>query len=115
MRTSEKNKGLLGVKKEKNLVKSLKGRFFKIAETAHCASSTEAAYSEHSIYSYSFNFNCGYVTPVPAFVCSKLTGREASSFCDFLRWTCCDLTTVFSFFTQTNFVFLDVLNWDNYS
>ena len=54
-----------------------KGNFLKIAETAHRASSTEAAYSEHSISI------AGYVNAIPAFVCFELPAREASNFCDF--------------------------------
>ena len=49
--------------------------FFENRRNAHRASSTEAAYSEHSM--------AGYVDAVPAFVCFELPAREASSFCDF--------------------------------
>ena len=58
------------------------GHFLKIAETAHQASSTEAAYSEHSIAIHSISM-AGYVNAVRAIVCFKLPAREASSFCDF--------------------------------
>ena len=60
----------------------MKGNFSKITETAHQASSTEAAYSEHSIAILSISM-AGYVNAVPAFVCFELPAREASSFCDF--------------------------------
>ena len=57
--------------------------FSKIAETAHRASSTEAAYSEHSIAIHSISMaDC--VNAVRAIVCFELPAREASSFCDFL-------------------------------
>ena len=63
----------------------MKGNFSKIAETAHRASSAEAAaaYSEHSIAIHSIISMAGYVNAVPAFVCFELPVREASSFCDF--------------------------------
>ena len=91
-----------------------KGHFSKITETVHRARSMEAAYSEHSIAVHSISI-AGYVIPVPAFVCGKLPGREASSFCDFWKLTSCDFTTFFNFLTQANLCFLDVLNKDNYS
>ena len=46
--------------------------FSKNAETAHRASSAEAAYSEHSISM------AGYITAIPAFVCFELPAREAT-------------------------------------
>ena len=61
-----------------------KGNFSKIAETAHRASSTEVAYSEHSIAIHSISM-AGYVNAVRAIVCFELPAREASSFCDFLK------------------------------
>ena len=55
--------------------------FLKIAETAHLASSTEAAYSEHSISI------AGFVNAVRAIVCFELPAREASNFeIDLLRF-----------------------------
>ena len=65
------------------------GHFSKIAETAHRAISTEAAYSEHSIAIHSISM-AGYVNAVPAFVCFELPAREASSFYDFRKLTSCD-------------------------
>ena len=56
--------------------------FEKIAETAHRASSTEAAYSEHSIAFHSIQWRV-YVNAIPAFVWLELPAREASSFRDF--------------------------------
>ena len=56
--------------------------FSKIAETAHRASSTEAAYSERSIAIDSISM-ASYVNAVRAIVCFELPAREASSFCDF--------------------------------
>ena len=56
--------------------------FSKIAETALRASSTEAAYSEHSIAIHSISMAC-YVNAVRAIVCFELPAREASNFCDF--------------------------------
>ena len=56
--------------------------FFLIAESAHRASSMEAAYSEHSIAIHSISMAC-YVNAVPAFVYFELPAREESSFCDF--------------------------------
>ena len=56
--------------KEKNAV-STKGHFSKIVETAHRASSTEAAYSKHSIAIHLISM-VGYVNAVPAFVCFEL-------------------------------------------
>ena len=58
------------------------GHFSKIAETAHQASSTEAAYSELSIAIQSISM-AGYVNAIQAFVCFEFLAREASSFCDF--------------------------------
>ena len=58
------------------------GHFLKIAETAHRASSAEAAYLEHSIAIHSISM-AGYVNTVRAIVCFELPAREASRFCDF--------------------------------
>ena len=69
-------------KKEETAVKLQKETFLKIAQTAHLASSMEAAYSEHSIPMHSISM-AGYVTAAPAFVCRKVPAPEASSFCDF--------------------------------
>ena len=60
----------------------MKGNFSKITETAHRASSTEVAYSEHSIAIYSISV-AGYVNAAQAIVCFELPAREASNFCDF--------------------------------
>ena len=59
-----------------------KGNISEIAETAHRESSTETEYPEHSIAIHSI-LKAGYVTAVPAFVCSDLPALEASNFCDF--------------------------------
>ena len=56
----------------------MNGHFSKITETAHRASSTEAAYSEHSIAIHSISI-AGYVNAVHF----ELQAGEASSFCDF--------------------------------
>ena len=83
-----------------------KGHLLKIAETSHRVSSMEAAYSEHSISMAGY-----FESPELAFVCIKLPGREASSFCDFFNLTSCDFTAFFSFLTPANlWLFLDVLN-----
>ena len=81
----------------------MKGHFLKIAE-----SSTEAAYSEHSIVIHSISM-AGYVHAVPALVCFELPAREASSFCDFLKLTSCDFIAFISSLIELNFFFLDVL------
>ena len=75
-------------------MKSQKVIFRKITETAHRASSTEAAYSEHSEHSMAIHSNsmAGYVITVPAFVCVELQAREASTFCDLKKVTSCDFT-----------------------
>ena len=51
--------------------------FSKIAETAHRASSTEAAYSEHSIAINSISM-AGHVNAVRAIVCFELPARQAT-------------------------------------
>ena len=57
-------------------MKSRKEIFFsKIAETAHRASSTEAAYSELSIAIHSISI-AGCANAVPAFVCFELQAGE---------------------------------------
>ena len=110
MRTSEEKQRFTCVKNGEKLGEIAKGHFSKIAETAHQASSTEAAYSEHSIAIHSISM-AGYVTPVPAFVCVKLPSRKANSLCEFWQLTSCDFTAFVSF---TFGSFLDVLNKDNY-
>ena len=65
------------------------------------ASSTEAAYSEHSIAIHSISI-AGYVNAVRAFVCFELPAREASSFCDFLKLTSCDEIAFISLLLRTN-------------
>ena len=82
-------------------MKSQKVIFRKITETAQRASSTQAAYSEHSIATHSISMP-GYVMAILAFVLSELTIREASNFCDFGKLTSCDFTAFFSFFTKVN-------------
>ena len=77
----------------------------KISETAHQASSTEEAYSEHSITFYSISM-AGYVIPVPAFVCGKLPRTRGEEFLwclttDLLRFHC-----IFLFFDSRNLFFL---------
>ena len=79
------------------------------------ASSTEAAYSEHSIVIHSISM-AGYVNAVPAFVCFELPAREASSFCDFFLLTSCDFIAFISSLIEVNFVlFLDVLIKDKFT
>ena len=72
------------------------------------ASSTEAAYSEHSIAIHSISM-AGYVNAVPAFVCFELPAREASRFCDFWKLTSCDFIAFISSLIEVNVCFLDVL------
>ena len=86
-------------------MKSQKAIFRKMAETAHRASSTVAADSEHSIAIHSISM-AGYLTTVPAFVCIELPAREASSFCDFFKLTLCNFTTYFSFLTDVILYFV---------
>ena len=88
--------------------------FPKIAETAHRASSTEAAYSEHSIASHSISM-AGYVNAVWAIVYFELAAREASNFCDFLTLTSCDFIAFISSLIEANFCFLDVLIKDKFT
>ena len=53
-------------------------------ETAHQASSTEAAYSEHSIAIHSISM-AGYITAVLLFVWGELQARETKQFLWFLK------------------------------
>ena len=85
-----------------------------MTESAHRASSTQAAHSQHSIASHSISM-ADYVTAVLAFVRGELPAQETSNFCDFFKLTSCNFTTFFSFLAQANICFLDVLNEDNYS
>ena len=100
------------VKKEKICGEIAIGNFSKITETAHGASFTEAAYSEHSITIHSISM-AGYVTTVPPFVCGELPAREASTFCN--KKKSLRFHHIFLLFDSSNFCFLDVLNKDNYS
>ena len=88
--------------------------FSKITETSPWEHPRKAAYSEHSIAIHSISM-VGCVTAVPAFVCVELRGRETSSFCDFWKVTACDVNSFYSFFTQPNVCFLDVLGKEYYS
>ena len=87
-----------------NLLWNHEGHFSKIAKTAHRASSTELAYSEHSIAIHSISM-AGYVNDVPAIVCFELPAREASSFCDFWKLTSCDYISSISSLIEVNFYF----------
>ena len=80
-----------------------KGKFLKIAETAHRASSTEAEYSGYSIVIHSISI-AGYITAVLAFVCGELPAQEASSFCE--KITSCNFIAFFSFLTEGNHSFI---------
>ena len=66
-------------------MKSQKGHFSKITGTARWEPPQKAAYSEHSIAIHSIS-KAGYVTAVLAIVRTELRAREASNFCDFLKW-----------------------------
>ena len=69
------------------------------------ASSTEAAYSEHSIaIIHSISMAC-YVNAVRAIVCFELPAREASNFCDFWKLTSCDFIAFISSLIEVNFCF----------
>ena len=103
-----KIKGLLLPKiYEKNVMKSQKVICQKsqklLTENLH----DEAAYSEpsNSIDIHSISM-AGYVSSVLAFFCAELSGRETSSFCDFLKVTSCDFIPIYSFLTQPNVCFL---------
>ena len=51
-----------------------------------------------------------YVNAVSAFVCFELSAREASSFCDFWKFTPCDFISFISSMIEVNFWgFFDVL------
>ena len=76
--------------------------FSKIAETAHRASSTEEAYSEHSIAIHSISM-AGCVNAVRAIVCFELPAREAISFCDSWKLTSCDFIAFISSLVKVNF------------
>ena len=66
--------------------------------------STEAAYSEHSaIHSISIAV-C--VNAVRAIVCFELPAQEASSSCDFWKFTSCDFISFISSLIEVNFCFL---------
>ena len=72
--------------------------------SAHQASPTQEAYSQHSIAMYSMSM-AGYVTAVLVFVCSELPAREGSNFCDFQKIISCDFTEFFSFLTRAKLCF----------
>ena len=78
-----------------------KRNFLKIPEIGGRASSTEAAYSEHSLAIHSIPM-AGYVTVVQAFVWGELPVRDASTFCDLKK----KITAFFSFCTQANLYIL---------
>ena len=103
MRISEKH-NIFSFQKGEKCGYITKGHLSKIAKTAHQASSTEAAYSEHSIAIHSISM-AGYVNAVLAFVCFELPAREASSFCDFSKLTSCDFIAFISSLVEVNFCF----------
>ena len=84
------------------------GNFSKIAETAPPSelwtSSTEAAYSEHSIAIHSISM-AGYVNAVTTFVCFELPAQEASSFCDLWKLASCAFIAFISSLIELNFGF----------
>ena len=65
----------------------------------------DAAYSKHSIAIHSISM-AGCVNAVRAIVCFELPAREASSFCDFLKLTSCDLIAFISSFIEVSLIFL---------
>ena len=64
--------------------------------------------SEHSI-AINSSSKAGFVTAVLAIVRTELRAQEMSSFCDFWKITSCEFTLFYSFLTQANNFFLDVL------
>ena len=75
------------------------------------ASSTDAAYSKHSIAIHSISM-AGCVNAVRAIiVCFELPAREASSYCDFWKLTSCNFITFISSFigVKFNFFFMSLL------
>ena len=78
------------------------------------ASSTEAAYSEHSIAIHSISM-AGYVNAIQAIVCFELPAREARNFCDLWKFTSCDFIALISSLIEVNFCFLDVLIKDTFT
>ena len=77
-------------------------------------SSTEVAYSEHSIAIHSISM-AGCVNAVWAIVCFELPAREASSFCDFWKLTSWDFIAFISSLIEVNFCFLNVLIKDKFT
>ena len=51
----------------------------------------------------------GYVNALPAFVCYELPAREASSFCDFWKFSSCDFIAFISYLSEVNFFFMCLL------
>ena len=98
-----KNTRFSRIKKEKMWLIT-KVHFSKIAETAHRASSTEAAYSDNSIAINSIAM-AGCVNAVRAIVCFELPAQEASSFCDIWKLTSCDFIVFISSLIEVNFSF----------
>ena len=97
--------------KEKNVMKLLKVTFQKsqklLAENLRERPPIQniSITAIHSISKAGYcNRRTGYILSV-----YELRAREASSFCDFWNMTSCDFTLFYSFFTQANVIFLDVL------
>ena len=57
----------------------------------------------------------GYVTTIQAFVYGVTPSPGGEQFLRFLKIISCDFTAFLSFLIRANFVFLDMLNKDNYS
>ena len=102
-----KNKRLF-LPKRRKCDEIAKGHFSKSTETARWELPRKAAYSEHSIS------KAGYVIAVLAIVRTELGAREVSSFCDFWKMTSCECTLFYSFSTQGNVIFFDVLGKEYY-
>ena len=79
------------------------------------ASSTDTAYSKHSIAIHSISM-AGCVNAVRAIVCFELPAREASSFCDIWKLTSCDFISFISCFIEVNLIFFfDMLIKDKFT
>ena len=107
IRISEKTQDFLPSKRSKmrlNHERSFFENHRNCSPSEHWASSTEAAYSEHSIAIHSISM-AGYVNAVRAIVCFKLPAREASSFCDFWKLTSCDFIAFIPSLIEVNFCF----------
>ena len=57
----------------------------------------------------------GYVNAVSAFVCFELPAREASSSCDFWKFTPCDFIAFISSMIEVTLGFFDVLIEDKFT